>query len=169
MITVLLDFARPSDLNRQTQVMGSLLSHSIKLIQQDATNKNIEIALLVDMDICPVWIDSDRLAQCLLNLYINAIQAMEDGGTLTVQCSADGVDYLQVIVKYSGPGISPDQIINIFYTYFTTKKQGTGLGLAIVYKIIEAHQGQIAVDSTIGEGTSFTIRIPCQSSETVKR
>ncbi len=168
-ITELLDFARPSDLNRQPQDMGSLLSRSIKLIQQDASNKNIETALLVDMDICPVWVDSDRLAQCLLNLYINAIQAMENGGTLTVQCTADGVDYLQVVVKDSGPGISPDQISNIFDPYFTTKKQGTGLGLAIVHKIIEAHQGQIAVDSAIGEGTSFTIRIPCQSSETIKR
>ena len=168
-ITELLDFARPSDLNRQAHDMGSLLSRSIKLIQQDATNKNIEIDLQVDMDICPVWIDSDRLAQCLLNLYINAIQAMENGGTLTVYCAAAGVGYLQVIVKDSGPGISLDQISNIFDPYFTTKKQGTGLGLAIVYKIIEAHQGQIAVDSTIGEGASFTIRIPCQSSETVKR
>jgi len=168
-ITELLDFARPSDLNRQRHDMGSLLSRSTKLIQQDAANKNIDIEVHTESGVCPVWIDSDRLAQCLLNLYINAIQAMENGGTLTVQCAADGVDYLQVIVKDSGPGIFPDQIGNIFDPYFTTKKQGTGLGLAIVYKIIEAHQGQIAVDSTIGEGTSFTIRIPCQISETVKR
>ena len=168
-ITELLDFARPSDLNRQPNDIGLLLSRSIKLIQQDATNKNIEIKLHMDTNICPVWIDSDRLAQCLLNLYINAIQAMEDGGTLTVQCTAAGADNVNIIVQDSGSGISPDQQNKIFDPYFTTKKRGTGLGLAIVYKIIEAHQGQVAVESTPGKGTSFTIMIPCQHSETLKR
>ena len=79
-ITELLEFARPTDLNRQASDIGLLLSRSIQLIQQDATNKNIDIKLHTENDICPVWIDPDRLAQCLLNLYINAIQAMEDGG-----------------------------------------------------------------------------------------
>ena len=168
-ITELLDFARPSDLKRESSDMGLLLSRSIKLIQQDTTNKNIDIELHMDTDICHAWIDSDRLAQCLLNLYINAIQAMEHGGTLTVQCKADGADSLNIIVQDSGSGISPDQLNKIFDPYFTTKKRGTGLGLAIVYKIIEAHQGQIAVHSTIDQGTSFTITIPCQQNQATKR
>ena len=168
-ITELLDFARPSDLNRQPNDIGLLLSRSIQLIQQDATNKNIDIKLHTEEGICSPWIDSDRLAQCLLNLYINAIQAMEGGGTLTVQCSAGRAGYVNIIVQDTGPGIIPEQLNKIFDPYFTTKKRGTGLGLAIVYKIIEAHQGQISVDSTIGEGTSFTVMIPCQPSETVKR
>ncbi len=168
-ITELLDFARPSELNRQPNDMRLLLSRSIKLIQQDATNKNIDIELHMDTDICPVWIDSDRLAQCLLNLYINAIQAMENGGTLAVQCASGKDDFLHIIVKDSGPGIPPDQLGNIFDPYFTTKKRGTGLGLAIVYKIVEAHQGQIEVDSTMGVGTSFTIVIPCQRNEKIER
>jgi two-component system sensor histidine kinase HydH len=162
-ITELLDFARPSDLKRKSHDIELLLSRSIQLIQQDATNKNIDIKLHTESGICSSWIDSDRLAQCLLNLYINAIQAMENGGTLTVQCTAGTADYVNITVKDTGLGISPDQLNKIFDPYFTTKKRGTGLGLAIVYKIIEAHQGQIVVDSTIGEGTSFTITIPCQS------
>ena len=166
-ITELLDFARPSDLNRQPNDIGLLLSRSIQLIQQDATNKNIDIELHTEKGVCAPWIDSDRLAQCLLNLYINAIQAMENGGTLTVQCTATGADYANITVKDTGSGISPDQLSKIFDPYFTTKKRGTGLGLAIVYKIIEAHQGQIAVHSTIGQGTLFTITIPCQPQDCI--
>ena len=166
-ITELLDFARPSDLNRQPNDIGLLLSRSIQLIQQDAANKNIDIDLHTEKDVCDPWIDSDRLAQCLLNLYINAIQAMENGGTLTVQCTAAGNGDVNITVKDTGSGIPPDQLNKIFDPYFTTKKRGTGLGLAIVYKIIEAHQGQIAVHSTTGQGTSFTITIPCQPQDCI--
>lgn len=168
-ITELLDFARPSDLNRQPNDIGQLLSRSIQLIQQDATNKNIDIVLHTEMDTCYPWIDSDRLAQCLLNLYINAIQAMEDGGTLTVTCKPANADFVNITVEDTGSGISPDQLNKIFDPYFTTKKRGTGLGLAIVYKIIQAHQGQIAVHSNIGQGTSFTITIPCHQQQATKR
>lgn len=168
-ITELLEFARPSDLKRESHDIGSLLSRSMQLIQQDATNKHIDIDLQVDKGIGPVWIDPDRLSQCLLNLYINAIQAMENGGTLTVHCKASGTDQVRIVVQDSGSGMSPDQLNNIFNPYFTTKKRGTGLGLAIVYKIIEAHQGQITVASRIGQGTSFAITIPGSGDETPKK
>jgi two-component system sensor histidine kinase HydH len=168
-ITELLEFARPSELNRQPNDIGLLLSRSIQLIQQDANNKSIDIDLQTDKDICTVWIDSDRLAQCLLNLYINAIQAMEDGGTLSVRCSAGNADDVNIIVQDTGSGITSEQIGNIFDPYFTTKKRGTGLGLAIVYKIVEAHQGQISVHSTMGQGTLFNITIPCQQKKASKR
>jgi two-component system sensor histidine kinase HydH len=161
-ITELLEFARPTDLNRQASEIEVLLSRSIRLIQQDANNKNIDIKLLAQNEIDPVWIDPDRLAQCLLNLYINAIQAMEDGGTLTVECAADGTENVIITVSDTGQGIVPDNLSKIFDPYFTTKKKGTGLGLAIVHKIIEAHQGNIEVESKIGQGTSFIIKIPCQ-------
>ena len=168
-ITELLDFARPSDLKKQPNDIGLLLSRSIQLIQQDATNKNVDIELHTETGICSPWIDSDRLAQCLLNLYINAIQAMQNGGTLTVSCTSAGAEYINITVKDTGSGISADQLKKIFDPYFTTKKRGTGLGLAIVYKIVEAHQGQLTVHSTIGEGTSFTITIPCQQNQATER
>ena len=168
-ITELLDFARPSDLNRQPNDIGLLLSRSIQLIQQDAANKHIDIDLHTEKGVCAPWIDSDRLAQCLLNLYINAIQSMENGGTLTVRCTAAGTGDVNITVKDTGLGIPPDQLNKIFDPYFTTKKRGTGLGLAIVYKIIEAHQGQIAVHSATGQGTSFTITIPCQQNQAIER
>ena len=164
-ITELLEFARPAELNREAIDIGLLLSRSIRLIQRDATNKNIDVKLHTENDIDPVWIDPDRLAQCLLNLYINAIQAMEDGGTLTVKCAVDRAKNVSITVSDSGRGIAPEHLSKIFDPYFTTKKKGTGLGLAIVHKIIEAHQGHIEVNSTIGEGTSFLMMIPGRQSK----
>jgi len=161
-ITELLEFARPTDLNRQASDIGLLLSRSIRLIKQDATNKNIDIKLLTENDIDSIWIDPDRLAQCLLNLYMNAIQAMEDGGTLTVKCAVDRAENVTITVSDSGRGIAPEHLNKIFEPYFTTKKKGTGLGLAIVHKIIEGHQGHIEVESTIGQGSSFVMMIPCK-------
>ncbi|MDP2644549.1 MAG: ATP-binding protein [Desulfobacterales bacterium] len=164
-ITELLEFARPSDLKMQLTRLPSLLSRSIRLIQQDAAKNSVEIKLQAEDNIDPAWIDPDRLAQCLLNLYLNAIQAMENGGILTVQCAADTAETVRIIVSDTGRGIASDHLNQIFDPYFTTKKKGTGLGLAIVYKIIEAHQGHIDVKSTPGQGASFTITIPCRPSD----
>jgi len=168
-ITELLNFARPSDLKRKSTDLASLVSRSLQLIQQDAANQNIIINLQPEDDICPVWIDPDRMSQCLLNLYLNAIQAMENSGTLTVRISVDDNQYVHITVSDTGQGIHPEKVDKIFNPYFTTKKTGTGLGLAIVYKIVEAHQGQMKVKSTSGQGTSFTVIIPCQLRETIKR
>lgn len=167
-ITELLDFARPSDLKRRSTDLRELISRSLQLIQQDAAIQNIAVNLESADDICSVWIDPDRMAQCLLNLYLNAIQAMEDSGILTVRISVDDDQYVHVTVSDTGPGIHSEQLDKIFNPYFTTKKTGTGLGLAIVHKIVDDHQGRIKVESTPGQGTSFTITIPCQHNETKK-
>jgi len=163
-ITELLEFARPTDLRLAPTDMGSLLSRSIQLIQQDAANKQVTIESETGKALCKAWVDPDRLAQCLLNLYINAIQAMPDGGSLKVSCQSIKGDHISISVKDSGTGISPDGVNRIFDPYFTTKKNGTGLGLAIVYKIIEAHLGRITVGSNPSGGTSFTIILPCEQN-----
>ena len=167
-ITELLDFARPTDLKCKSTDLASLVSQSLHLIQQDATNQNITINLQISDDICTVWIDPDRMAQCLLNLFLNAIQAMEDSGTLTVRVAVDDNQYVHITVRDTGRGVHSEQLDKIFNPYFTTKKTGTGLGLAIVHKIVDDHQGRIKIESTPGQGTSFTITIPCQHSETEK-
>jgi two-component system sensor histidine kinase HydH len=159
-ISELLDFARPADLKRQRTDIAPLITRSIQLIQQDAKSRNIRVDLKIGDDLGAVDIDPDRLSQCLLNLYLNAIDAMKDGGTLSVQCGADGDQALHIAVADTGPGIAADQLDKIFDPYFTTKKKGTGLGLAIVYKIIEAHGGRINVESAADRGTTMTIRIP---------
>jgi two-component system sensor histidine kinase HydH len=165
-ITELLEFSRPTDLKRQSSDVGQLISHSIQLVQQDATNKHINIKVNTADDICTAWVDPDRLTQCLLNLYLNAIQAMEDGGTLTVTCKPGEAGNFIIVVSDTGTGIPGDQLDKVFDPYYTTKSKGTGLGLAIVQKIVEAHGGDTTVRSTSDEGTSFSINIPCKREET---
>jgi two-component system sensor histidine kinase HydH len=94
---------------------------------------------------------------------------MENGGTLTVKCTMDETENVKIDISDTGKGISPEQLKKIFDPYFTTKSKGTGLGLAIVHKIIEAHEGHIEVNSAIDEGTSFSMRIPCEHRVTDER
>ncbi len=167
-ITELLDFARPTDLKFAATDLAPLLTRSIQLIQQEAANLNIRIDTHIADDICPVMIDGDRIAQCLLNLYLNAIQAMEHDGTLTVRCEAEDHQSVRLTVSDTGPGIKADQLSRIFDPYFTTKNKGTGLGLAIVYKIMEAHQARLKVESAPGKGASFILSFACHRIPTEK-
>jgi two-component system sensor histidine kinase HydH len=164
-ITELLEFARPTDLKPQPTDMRFLVERSLQLVRQDAADRDIRIETHIDDDLCPVWIDPDRFSQCLLNLYLNAIQAMDKGGTLGVRCRSDGVRQLEIAVSDTGQGIAPADRQQIFNPYFTTKPKGTGLGLAIVHKIVEAHEGRLQVESTAGQGSRFTLRLPCRSEE----
>jgi two-component system sensor histidine kinase HydH len=165
-ITELLEFSRPTDLKRKSSDIGLLISRSIQLVQQDVANKNIDFKVHTGNGTSSALVDPDRLTQCLLNLYLNAIQAMESGGTLTVKCTVDETENVNINVSDTGKGIPSEQLKKIFDPYFTTKNKGTGLGLAIVHKIIEAHGGHIEVNSTIDEGTSVLIRIPCEQKQT---
>ncbi len=162
-ISELLDFARPTDLKRQLTDIGPLLSRSVQLINQDAANQDVRIDLELADAVCPVHVDPDRLNQCLLNLYLNAIQAMTGGGTLRVTCTTEKDRYVHIRISDTGSGIAADHLGRIFDPYFTTKNKGTGLGLAVVHKIIEAHQAHLNVDSSPGKGTTVTIQFPCAS------
>ncbi|WP_231584059.1 ATP-binding protein [Desulfovibrio sp. TomC] len=159
-ITELLDFARSSDLKARPMDVGGLIEHSLRLVRQDAEGKKITVAFDRDASLPVIAIDPDRLTQALLNLYLNAIQAMEGGGTLAVRASSDGRGGVRIEVEDSGKGITPESLSSIFNPYFTTKSSGTGLGLAIVQKIIEAHRGEVKVKSTPGRGTTFNILLP---------
>jgi two-component system, NtrC family, sensor histidine kinase HydH len=162
-ISELLDFARPTDLKRQATDIAALLTRSIQLIHQDAANQNVRVDLELADDICPVHVDPDRLNQCLLNLYLNAIQAMTGGGTLRVTCDAENDRYVRIRISDTGPGIAAEHLGRIFDPYFTTKNKGTGLGLAVVHKIVEAHGAHLNVESIVGTGTTMTIQFPCAS------
>lgn len=159
-ISELLEFARPTELRTQPTDLAELLQHSIRLVQQDAATKNIAVKIELPPDPVVAVIDPDRISQCLLNLYLNAIQAMDSGGRLDIDLITDSKGNARIIVADSGVGIRLEDIKKIFDPYFTSKQSGTGLGLAIVHKIIEAHQGSIKVQSKPGEGTRFTIILP---------
>lgn len=164
-ISELLEFARPTKLNRKLSDMNELLKHSTRLVEQEAAAKKVDIQLNLISDSVEADVDPDRLTQCFLNLFLNALQAMESGGRLTVSSSTGANGNVAIDIKDNGSGISAEDLSKIFDPYFTTKPKGTGLGLAIVHKIIEAHQGQIKVRSTIGQGTVFSIALPLGDSE----
>jgi two-component system sensor histidine kinase HydH len=162
-VSELLELARPSELKLKHADINELLAHSVRLVQQDAQAKNIEINLSTSDDVPLIQVDSDRLSQCLLNIYLNAIQAMDEGGVLSVKSLLRKNGTIKVEIGDTGKGISPIDLKRVFDPYFTTKPSGTGLGLAIVHKIIEAHQGNIKVESTPGKGTVFSIVLPTRT------
>jgi two-component system sensor histidine kinase HydH len=159
-ISELLEFARPSELKLKQTNINELLEHSVRLIQQDAKFNNIEIDLSVSDTLPSVLLDPDRFSQALLNLYLNGIQAMDEGGMLSVKSTHGKNGEIKVEITDTGKGIDPDDVNKVFDPYFTTKSKGTGLGLAIVHKIVEAHNGEIKIRSTPGKGTVFTLLIP---------
>jgi two-component system sensor histidine kinase HydH len=158
-ISQLLEFARPAELNLRPVNLNEILEHSARLVKQEAIAKNIQIDLNLTSKGEAVVVDPDRLTQCFLNLCLNGLQAMENGGRLTISSFIRDGSFA-VDIKDSGLGISADDLTKIFDPYFTTKTKGTGLGLAIVHKIVEAHQGQVKVRSNLGQGTVFSIILP---------
>jgi signal transduction histidine kinase len=115
----------------------------------------------LDPSLPKLMADFDQLQQVCTNLILNAIQAMPEGGRLTLRTSADN-GRLKIEVQDTGCGISPENMRKLFTPFFTTKREvkGVGLGLAVAYGIIQRHQGRIEVQSKEGEGTTFTIYLP---------
>ncbi|MCA1785133.1 MAG: PAS domain-containing protein, partial [Desulfobacteraceae bacterium] len=163
-ISELLEFARPADLQLRPTQPEPLISHSLRIIRHEARNAGIRINERINAPLPELYLDPDRFSQVLLNLYINAIQAMPHGGELTVDVRVEG-DAVLFAVSDTGEGIMPDDQAAVFNPYYTTKKKGTGLGLAIVHKIIEGHNGTIWLESAPGKGTTFFISIPLEKQQ----
>lgn len=160
-ITQLLEFARPLEVLKKPAPIQRLIQHSLKMIEGEAQSKNIGITTKFSPEIDEVPIDQDRINQVLLNLYINAVEAMENGGVLFVALSReDDTQKVRITVSDTGIGIRKEDLVHIFDPYFTTKQSGTGLGLAIVHKIIESHKGEVKIESEYGKGTTVTIILP---------
>ena len=163
----LLEFARPIEILKKWVPIMPIVQDGLKLIEQKAVDRKIRINTNFSPQMETAYIDPDRINQVLLNLFLNAAEAMPDGGELTVSVkkTPDGTA-MEIIVSDTGLGIESAHIGNIFDPYFTTKPAGTGLGLAIVHNIIEAHQGLIEVQSEVGRGTKMILRLPLPESST---
>jgi two-component system sensor histidine kinase HydH len=157
----LLEFSRPIKLNKVQAKIREVITYSLKMIQKQAQDKGVAITTNLSPEIEEVSLDPDRTSQVLLNLYLNAIEATEQGGTLHVGLFLDK-EYgrVKVVVSDTGTGIREEDLAHIFDPYFTTKQSGTGLGLAIVHRIIEAHRGEVRVESEPGKGTTVSIILP---------
>jgi two-component system sensor histidine kinase HydH len=157
----LLEFARPMAIQKKKTYLQSLIRDSIKLVYKQAQGKEIQITALMPPEVGPLYVDPDRLNQVFLNLFLNAIEAMDKGGTLSVTLSEDTKNSgVRVRVADTGVGISEHHLEHVFDPYFTTRQTGTGLGLAFVHKIMESHQGEVKVESQVGKGTTVTLFLP---------
>lgn len=156
----LLDLSRPMEMKKVPTSVGSLIEHTLKLTELQARKKGISIKTDIAPGTPDAVIDPDRIKQALLNLCLNALEAMKTGGTLTLSLRRQDERALMIGISDTGPGIPRKEMDRIFDPFYTTKTSGTGLGLAIVHRIIEAHGGEIRVTSDPGGGTTFTILLP---------
>lgn len=157
----LLDFARPMAVEKRPVALDTLIRHAVKMVEGRAREQGVSIETHLSPDLVEVSLDLDRMAQVLLNLFLNALEAMPQGGTLRVDGAPDR-ERNRALIKVSdtGTGIAPEDLAHIFDPYFTTKSTGTGLGLAIVHKIVESHGGEISVESASGQGTTVSLHVP---------
>jgi two-component system sensor histidine kinase HydH len=160
-VSQLLEFARPIKMSPLPTSLPDLIDDSIKLVQQQAQEKQITVRNTTTSQMKKGFVDPDRINQVLLNLYLNAIESMDAGGELDVQLSyINGDKNIEIQVSDTGCGIQKDDLAKIFDPYYTTKSSGTGLGLAIAHNIVEAMGGTFKVDSEPGQGTIFTLTLP---------
>lgn len=165
LLTNLLLYTRPVHLARGWHLAESLIDESIKLAAHAITKVPVEIQVDISQEIHSMWCHDGQLKQVLVNLVVNAVQAMPNGGVLAISLCQEpprtlGLPAVRLTVRDSGIGIAPAHQSRIFDPFFSTKDDGTGLGLAIVYSIVDAHQGRIDVDSTVGQGTACSIILP---------
>jgi len=155
------EFARPITISKKPINVKTFLKNSLKLIERQALEENIKIQTDLAPEIDEIFIDPDRISQVLLNLYLNAVESVKNGGNLFIMLlKNEEKKRVEIRVSDTGTGISEDDLTHMFDPYFTTKASGTGLGLAIVHNIIDAHEGEIKVESRLGQGTTVTILLP---------
>ena len=164
-VSELLELVRPTHLKWQPVDLNEVISHSLQLVSQDALSRHITLQFSAHPVGCHIQADPDRLNQVLLNLYLNAIQAMDHEGAITVSVAECGDGRVKLSVADSGKGMTAEQRQAIFTPYFTTKAEGTGLGLAVVQNIVEQHGGTIHVESTPGKGSVFTLYLPVNGQQ----
>lgn len=165
-VTDLLETARPKPPDFQSADLNATVEHAVVFARQQALSKPIKVHCHKQPRLPLVEHDTGHIHQVILNLVLNAIQALDGPGTVTVSLDAqDGMAAIEV--KDTGPGIPPETLPNIFRPFFTTKGHGTGLGLSLAKRIVEDHGGHIVVHSKIGQGTTFTVLLPFTRSTAV--
>lgn len=163
-VSQLLDFSGPVRLLKQEVALDPFIQDSLEVVFHQAESSDITISTELAAQDAKAFIDIDKISQVLLNLYLNAIQAMKSGGTLLIKTSVAENGDLSIHISDTGKGIKKRDLPNIFEPYFSTKPMGTGLGLAIVHNIVAAHEGEIRAKSVEGKGTAITLILPNKRS-----
>ena len=165
MIHELLQFARPSPPKLELTNLYELLNSTLGFLSSNFTRHKINVQKdYEDIKDRPFLLDANQIKQVVLNLFLNAIDAMPQGGTLKVGGRVSNPSVV-ISVADTGCGIAPEDLKHIFEAFFTKKEKGTGLGLAVTKNIIEEHGGKISVKSKVGEGTTFTLELPLANNK----
>ncbi len=164
----LLFFGKPGQPEFAYADINSLIKHTLLFVTQHPEAKKVNQIEELTRNLPPVWIDQKQIQQVLLNVIINALQAMSEGGVLTVVTdlvTREEQEWIRVEVSDTGPGISIKEMEKIFAPFYTTKTQGTGLGLPICRQLMESNGGSLRVDSELGQGSCFTLELPVKKTE----
>lgn len=159
LLSEFLELSRPRELGREPVHVGTIVDEVLDLEFERAKAREISFVRELSADGCVALGDREKLKQVVINLIVNAIEAMKDGGTLSAKVTGDG-DYVRILIEDTGPGIPIEHLGAVFDPFFTTKEGGTGLGLSIVRKIVEQHGGEVVLDSERGAGTRVLVRVP---------
>jgi len=152
----LLEFSKPAEPELKPITIGPLLDETLNLMSNNMLSNNI--GLVRDLDACPdIFADKNQLKQVFLNLFLNCIQSMKNGGRLTVSSRLQSSGYIRISVSDTGCGMAKEQLSHLFDPFYTTREEGTGLGLAIVHSIIKKHGGKVEVQSEVGRGTTISV------------
>jgi signal transduction histidine kinase len=160
-----LRFARPASPLLEKAEVIPIFEETLQLLKPQIERRSISVQKEF-RSLPPITIDQEQMKQAVLNLLLNAIQAMPEGGRLKLSgLMPDGHQWIQLSIQDSGIGIPPEHMGKLFDPFFTTKEGGIGLGLSIAHRIIDQHHGKIEVESTPGKGTAFTIWLPTDQRE----
>ena len=160
-----LRFIRPGELRTEPVVVADLVDEVFALVQPDAHRHDVALELSCPEDGLAVEGDREMLRQTLLNLALNACQAMPAGGTLRVDAGRSGADAVTIEIADTGAGMSTAQMERMFELYYTTREGGSGIGLSLVYRTVQLHGGEIEVESTPDVGTCFRVTLPAANDE----
>ncbi len=158
-----MDFAHPAALQLAPHDLNQVLQEVLDLMEANLNHHQISLIKRFAPDLLPVSLDRDKLKQAFMNIVLNAMDAMPEGGTLEI-VTLQGSDKVRIDVADTGIGISPEDLNRLFEPFFTTKSQGTGLGLANVKRILEQHGGDIRSKSVVGQGTTISLWLPLSSN-----
>lgn len=160
-----LKFIRPETLDLDIVPVASLFDDLLPIIRAEARRSGIDVVSACAKGLAPLFADRAMLHQALLNLALNACQAMPDGGRLGLAARPAGSGRIEISVEDTGPGIPPEHLNKVFDLYFTTRSGGSGVGLSLVYRTVQLHDGEIEVDSSPGRGTVFRIVLPAAAED----
>jgi len=159
LITELLNCARPPKLNIQPHDIHEILENILDSIKTKIASQQIEVSKRFNSQMPPINVDKEQIERVFLNVMINSLEAMPNGGKMTITAEIEE-DSLVVKIRDTGEGIPEEDIIRIFDPFFSTKPSGVGLGLSITYGIVVSHGGTIGVESEWNRGTLFVISLP---------